>query len=162
MGGVFTVANVLIGVLATLVMDLGQAVGWKLGIAPPPPRPNGPAALGRWVGYISKGRFTHANILDTPKLRGEVIIGAATHYFLGIFITLGYFLVLRLAGVEPTFLNALVYGLVTVIFPWLIMFPALGAGWLGKEVPKLTRVALWNHTFYGLGLGLWISVFAGY
>jgi Protein of unknown function (DUF2938) len=143
---------VLAAILATLIMDLGNLLGMRAGVAPPPPRPNGPDALGRWVIYTTRGRFTHRDIRETPRLRGEVAVGIASHHAIGTILTLAYLLILQMARLAPSTLTGLGYGLLTTIFPWFLMFPALGAGWLGSRVPRLTRTAIWNHTWYGIGL----------
>jgi hypothetical protein len=149
-----SLAAILTAILATLIMDLGNLLGVRLGIAPPAPRPNGPDALGRWVAFMFRGRFTHSNIGETAPVRGEVIIGMTCHYAMGTIITLAYLVILQLVGLTPNILTGLGYGLVTTIFPWFLMFPALGAGWLGARVHHLTRTAVWNHTWYGIGLAV--------
>jgi hypothetical protein len=143
---------IIAAIVATLIMDLGNLLGMLAGVAPPPPRPNGPDALGRWVAYMARGRFTHRDIRETLPVRGEVLIGMVCHYAIGTTLTLGYLVVLQAAGLTPDILTGLGYGLATTIFPWFLMFPALGAGWLGRRVPHLTRTAVWNHTWYGIGL----------
>jgi uncharacterized membrane protein YagU involved in acid resistance len=149
---------ILIGLLATLTMDLGSQLGVWLRVAPPPPRPNGPHALGRWIGYMVRGQFTHADIHSTPSLRGEVIIAGVAHYSIGIVLTLGYFVGLALLRLTPTYLTGLVYGLITTVFPWFVMFPALGAGPMGARAAHMPRTALFNHTWYGIGLAVWTAL----
>ena len=136
-----SISMIIAAILATLIMDIGNLLGVRLGVAPPPPRPNGPDSLGRWVVYMARGRFAHRDIRETPPVRGEVIVGMVCHYA-----------ILQLAQLAPNVLTGMGYGLLTTVFPWLVMFPALGAGWLGRRVPHLTRTALWNHTWYGIGL----------
>jgi hypothetical protein len=143
---------ILAAILATLIMDIGNLLGMRLRVAPPAPRANGPDALGRWAAYMLRGQFTHGDIRDTPPVRGEVIIGVFCHYVIGTVLTLGYLVILQAAQLVPTITTGLAYGLSTTIFPWFLMFPALGAGWLGGRVPHLTRTAIWNHTWYGIGL----------
>ena len=40
--------------------------------------------LGRWIGYFRQGVFFHPNIVQTPIIAREAIIGWATHYVIGI------------------------------------------------------------------------------
>ena len=143
---------ILAAILATFVMDIGNLLGMRLGVAPPAPRPNGPDAVGRWAAYMPRGQFTHRDIRETAPVRGEVIIGMVCHYAIGSLLTLGYLVILQAAQLAPTIATGLAYGLATTIFPWFLMFPALGVGWLGARVPHLTRAAVWNHAWYGIGL----------
>jgi hypothetical protein len=46
-------------------------------------------------------------------------------------------------------------GLVTILAPWLVMQPAMGAGIAGSRSPNPTATRLRNlgtHTVYGMGL----------
>jgi hypothetical protein len=143
---------VLTAILATFIMDIGNLLGIRLRVAPPGPRPNGPDALGRWAAYLARGQFTHPDIRKTAPVRGEVAIGMVCHYAIGTVLTLAYLIILQLAHLAPNVFTGMAYGLLTTIFPWFLMFPSLGAGWLGARVPHLTRTAAWNHTWYGIGL----------
>lgn len=65
-------------------------------------------------------------------------------------------------GTAPSLLPALAYGVFTVAFPWFLMFPAIGAGWMGRAVPPgvhLTRASLYSHAVFGLGLAAGAMVF---
>ena len=47
------------------------------------------------------------------------------------------------------------------VFPWFLMFPSQGMGWLGRDAPgdaHLARVSLFNHIIFGLGMALWMAV----
>jgi hypothetical protein len=68
---------------------------------------------------------------------------------------------LRLAHATPTALSAIFYGRATTVFPWFLMFPSQGMGWLGRDAPgdaHLARVSLFNHIIFGLGIALWVAV----
>jgi len=55
----------------------------------------------------------------------------------------------------PTLLPALVIGLGTIVAPWFVMQPAMGAGIAGSRSPnpRATRLRnLGTHAMYGLGL----------
>ncbi len=57
----------------------------------------------------------------------------------------------------PSVWPALAIGLVTILAPWLVMQPAMGAGIAGSRSPNPTATRLRNlgtHTVYGLGLYL--------
>jgi hypothetical protein len=143
-----------IGIGATLVMDLWGAVRRPLfGFAP-----LDYALLGRWVGGIPRGQLSHTAIATSPRLPGERLIGWAAHYLIGITFAA---LLLVVAGddwrMRPTLAPALLVGVGTVLAPFLIMQPAMGAGLAGARTPRpaMTRLqSLLTHTIYGLGLYL--------
>jgi hypothetical protein len=117
--------------------------------------------IGRWIGYLLRGKFRHTDILQTPPLRGELVLGLAAHYLIGIVLTLVYLGLLVVAHARPTALSAILYGTATTVFPWFLMFPSQGMGWLGRDAPgdaHLARVSLFNHIIFGLGIALWVAV----
>jgi hypothetical protein len=108
-----------------------------------------------------RGKFKHDDILSTPPLKGELIFGILIHYLIGIILTLIYFVFLQITGIHATALLTIAYGLVTTIFPWFLMFPSEGMGWLGRDAPgnaHLARASLFNHAFFGLGLAVWMAL----
>jgi len=86
------------------------------------------------------------------------MLGLATHYLIGIVLTLVYLGLLVVAHATPTALSAILYGTPTTVFPWFLMFPSQGMGWLGRDAPgdaHLVRVSLF---IFGLGIALWMAV----
>lgn len=153
--------SLIVGILATLTMDVGGLIGLRLGIGGRGPRRTGPDLIGRWVGYLFRGKFKHTDILQTPPLRGEIILGGAAHYSIGIVLTLLYIGILLVAHAKPTVLSAFFYGVATTVFSWFILFPSEGMGWLGRDAPgdaHMPRFSLYNHIVFGLGLALWMMV----
>ena len=153
--------GVIVGILATLTMDVVAVIALRVGIAGRGPRRTGPDLIGRWIGYVLRGKFRHTDILQTPPLRGELLLGFAAHYSIGIVLTLIYFGLVALAHARPTTLSAVFYGTATTIFPWFLMFPSQGMGWLGWDAPgdaHLARASLFNHFVFGLGMALWIAL----
>ena len=75
-------------------MDLGALLGVRLGIPGPGPRRTGPDLIGRWIGYLVRGKFNHDDILRTPPLRGELPLGLLSHYAIGAVLGLVYFTLL--------------------------------------------------------------------
>src|SRR5262249_31736625 len=73
-----SLAGAVIRILATLTMDMGALLGVRLGIPGPGPRRLGPDLIGRWIGYLGRGKFKHDNILRTPPLRGESVCSVIT------------------------------------------------------------------------------------
>jgi hypothetical protein len=147
------VRSVLIGVGATLVMDAWAALLRRFGV----PSLNF-AMLGRWVGHLPRGRFVHESIARAPPIRGELALGWATHYAIGISFA---GLLLATFGLEwsraPTPLPALLVGVATVVAPLLVLQPALGAGVASRKTATPLRNSLKSvvtHTVFGFGLYL--------
>ncbi|MDZ4076004.1 MAG: DUF2938 domain-containing protein [Hylemonella sp.] len=139
------------GIGATAVMDLWLTLLKALGV----PGLNF-ALLGRWVGHMPHGRWTHDAIAKAWPVRGELALGWAVHYATGITFAL---LLAALAGPQwlraPSLLPALGFGLGTVVLPLFVMQPAMGAGVASSRTatPLLNCLkSLANHTVFGLGL----------
>lgn len=142
----------LIGILATAVLDLWAIFARQILHLPGPNW----AMAGRWLGHFKNGQFTHGNIASAPPITEERIIGWSTHYLIGILFAL---LLLLFTGPDwldkPTLLPALVVGLSTILAPFLIMQPAMGAGIAASKMPRpniarLSSVAA--HSVFGFGL----------
>jgi hypothetical protein len=147
------VRSLVIGVGATLVMDAWAALLRRFGI----PSLNF-AMLGRWVGHLPRGRFVHESIARAAPIRGELALGWATHYAIGISFA---GLLLATFGLEwsraPTPLPALLVGVATVVAPLLVLQPALGAGIASRKTTTPLRNSLKSlvtHTVFGFGLYL--------
>jgi len=143
--------SVLIGVGATALMDLWAAVLRRFGI----PSLN-LAFLGRWVGHLPSGQLMHASIAKAAPVPGELVLGWAAHYAIGI--TFAALLVVT-RGLDwarsPTLGPALFIGIVTVVAPLFILQPALGLGIASSKTPTPVFNALKSvatHTVFGLGL----------
>jgi len=144
---------VLIGGGATMLMDLWAAVLRQLGI-----KSLSFAFLGRWIGHLPEGRFIHESIAKAPPVRGELLLGWAAHYAIGIsFATL----LIGTFGLpwarSPSLLPALLIGIVTVVAPLFILQPALGAGIASSKTPTPlfnSIKSVVTHTVYGVGLYL--------
>jgi hypothetical protein len=114
--------------------------------------------LGRWVGHLPRGRFVHESIARAEPIRGELALGWATHYAIGISFA---GLLLATFGLEwsraPTPLPALLVGVATVAAPLLVLQPALGAGIASRKTATPLRNSLKSlvtHTVFGFGLYL--------
>jgi hypothetical protein len=143
----------LIGLGATLLMDL-----WNLFLKRVFNVPSlNYCLLGRWVRHMP-GTFRHASIQAAAPKSGECPIGWITHYTIGI--SLAVVFVALTAGewlARPTFLPALGWGLITIVFPFFLMQPALGFGVASSQAPKpwVARLkSLATHTVFGTGLYL--------
>lgn len=155
------IVGLIVGFLATVTMDVVAVIAFRFGIAGWGPRRTGPDLIGRWIGYLLQGKFRHTNILQTPPLRGELLLGLAAHYSIGIVLTLAYLGLLIMARATPTALSAILYGAATTALPWFLMFPSQGLGWLGRNAPggaHLARVSLFNHIIFGVAIAVWMTV----
>lgn len=142
---------VAVGIGATAVMDLWLLLLKARGI----PTLNF-TLLGRWVGHMPRGRWAHDGMAKAAPVQGELALGWAAHYATGIAFTT---LLAALAGPgwwqAPTLLPALALGIGTVVLPFFVMQPAMGAGIASSRTttPALNRLkSLANHTVFGLGL----------
>jgi Protein of unknown function (DUF2938) len=116
------------------------------------------ALLGRWIGHAARGRLRHERIAAAAPVPGERPLGWAAHYAIAVAFAL---VLVVLAGPDwlrnPTVGPALAVGLGTILAPWLVMQPGMGAGIAGSRTPnpRATRLRnLGTHTVYGLGLYL--------
>ncbi len=149
----FAVRTILIGVGATMLMDLWAALLRRIGV----PSLNF-AFLGRWIGHLPEGRWRHESIARSTPVRGERLIGWGAHYSIGVTFAA---LLLWQFGLpwarSPALLPALFIGLLTVAAPLLILQPALGAGIASSKTPTPVFNSLKSvvtHAIYGLGLYL--------
>lgn len=142
----------LAGVLATYGMDVAgrRIVAPALGKGPS-------GGLGRWIGYMLRGQFSHEDITKAEPIPHEAGIGMAAHYAIALVLGAGYALLLRVPQPRQSSLTrATAYGIATTVFPWFWMSPARGQGVMGlrdgdRRVPAF---ALCTHVAYGLGLGV--------
>ena len=143
---------VIVGVFATTVMDLYQQL---IRMISKLARPNW-ALVGRWLALMPRGRFLHDTIADAPAVNGEDGIGWLFHYFVGIVFAGVYLMIVHgpMAS-EPSLVSGLVFGLVALVFPWLVMQPALGFGVCALKMPNGGTVRTQNltsHLVFGAAL----------
>ncbi len=146
--------SVVIGIVATLVMDVGQRL--LHAIADLPPANWG--LIGRWVSGFPRGVFVHRPITATAPVRGEIAIGWIFHYLVGIAYAAVYVVTMRLgAGSGPSLISALAVAIALLVVPWFVMQPALGLGFMAARTPNPGATRIINvsvHTVFGLGLYL--------
>ena len=144
---------VVVGVIATLAMDLWQRLLQTIGV------PTGSWGLvGRWVAGLPRGVLVHRPITASPAVHNEVAIGWAFHYAVGIAYAALYLAIVRLGfGSKPALGSALLYSIALLVMPWFVMQPALGLGFMAARTPKPEAVRAVNisvHAAFGLGLYL--------
>jgi hypothetical protein len=145
---------VIIGMGATLFMDFFALFQQRFFSIVP----LNYALVGRWLIYIPKGIFRHKNILLTQPVNKESVIGWFAHYGIGVLFAA---IIIVITGnswlIEPTIIPSIVFGILTVIFPYFVMQPCLGFGIAAAKSPKpnVARIrSLMAHTIFGLGLYL--------
>lgn len=149
----FLTRTLALGIGATLTMDLWAFLLRRLGI----PSLNF-AFLGRWLGHLTEGKLVHDSIAQAAPVKGELLLGWAAHYGIGITFAGLLLAVNGLAWARsPSLWPALTLGLVTVVAPLFVLQPALGAGIASSRTPtpvfnSLKSVA--THLVFGLGLYL--------
>ena len=144
----------LIGILATFIADILASLTKQIFKIPFLDY----AWVGRWFLYMKQGQFTHTNIIQSAPLSGEKGFGWFIHYAIGIVIALIMLWIFQI-GLIPLnpYLYALIFGIITVAFPFFIMQPAFGFGIAANKTPapKIARFrSLLAHLYFGIGLSL--------
>ena len=152
------IRGALIGVLGTITMDLFTTIASKLRWVALLRRP----LIGRWFASVGRGQLCVRDIGLLAPAKNEVAIAVSVHYVIGVVLGILFLLVgsfLGLSTRNPWI--ALGFGLSTNVFPWFLMFPAMGYGWFGSRGPAGTRLfqgSLVAHCFYGVGLWLGATI----
>ncbi|MGK5068336.1 DUF2938 domain-containing protein [Janthinobacterium sp. RT4P48] len=143
-----------IGVGATAVMDVWAVALKRFWCIPS----LNYAMVGRWLGHLPRGTFSHTAIGQAAPVRDEAVLGWTAHYAIGVLFAA---VLLALAGQEwveaPTFAPALLAGVLSVAAPFCILQPGMGAGLAASKTPhpNAARVrSLMAHTAFGIGLYL--------
>jgi Protein of unknown function (DUF2938) len=151
----YIVGAILVGLGATLVMDL-----WALFLR----RAFSISSLdyclvGRWFRYMPDGTFRHVSIAAAPPKRSKCTVGWIAHYLIGAVFGLALVGIASGSWLErPTLLPALLFGIGTVLVPFLIMQLSFGLGVAASKTPNPTQArlrSLMAHTAFGIGLYMW-------
>ncbi|KAF7769921.1 hypothetical protein PCIT_a2846 [Pseudoalteromonas citrea] len=148
------IACVVVGMVATAFMDL-WAIFLKhvFGV-----RPLNYALVGRLGLHAIKGEFFHKNINVSQEMTGELMLGWLLHYLIGVIFSAVFIgLVDELWFYEPSIYLSILFGLLTVLLPFLIMQPAMGLGIAAAKapLPNVARIrSIQTHCIFGVGLYL--------
>lgn len=144
--------GVAIGLGATILMDIWAVILWKvLGQGAPDW-----AMVGRWCWHLQSAKVFHHDIADAAPFAQEQALGWIFHYAVGILY--GVILAVFMGPTwlaAPTFLPALLWGIVTVAGGWFLLQPGLGIGRAASKTANPTRSRAMNlmaHTVFALGL----------
>jgi hypothetical protein len=155
----YLVCALVLGVGATVLIDLWAIVRKR---AFDVPRPNY-RLVGRWFAHLARGRFRHDSIATSSPVPAEHVIGWGAHYLVGVLFAA---LLLVVCGLEwvrhPTIGPALLVGVGTVLAPFLVMQPGMGAGVAASRTarPAAARLqSIVTHTIFGMGLyaAAWVA-----
>lgn len=146
--------GVLMGIGGTAAMDIWAIVLHRFGGQS---RPNW-AMPGRWLAHVPRGRVFHDDIGAAQAVPGELALGWAFHYAVGIVYGVAFVL---LAGPDwlaaPDFLPLWIFSLATIAAGWFLLQPGMGLGWAASNTPdpwKVRGLGLSAHTVFGLGMWL--------
>ncbi|MBI5259421.1 MAG: DUF2938 family protein [Burkholderiales bacterium] len=152
------------GILGAVLMDITETFAARAGL-----RSGVSVALvGRWALGLLHGQWAHADIARSPARPGEVRMGWAFHFLVGGGgVALVYAAWLEAAGwMLPAhrLWGGVVFGALTSLLPWLLLLPAFGWGWFGRQGPAGSNPLLAStvsHLPYGLGVGAVMALGAG-
>jgi hypothetical protein len=143
---------IVVGLGATLVLDLWNLFLKHVFSIPVPHF----CLVGRWLCHMPSGTFRHASIGAAAQKPYECVVGWTFHYVVGaVFALVFVYLVSGDWLASPALLPALVFGVVTVVFPFFVMHPAFGIGVAASKTPNPTQArvrAFLNHAVFGIGL----------
>jgi len=146
----------LAGAIATASMDVLSMIAIRLRLI----APLSPNLIGRWFASVARAHPLHEDIARAAPISHELAIAVPGHYAIGMFLTALFVVLANRAGWPTRSLSpALAFGVCTNVFPWLLMFPAMGYGFFGAHGPEGTRLfvsSLASHGFFGLGI--WIAL----
>jgi len=145
-------AGLWMGLCATVLFDLwGVLLNRVAGL----PLPNW-GVVGRWAAGLARGRVFPGAIAEAPEVPGEVALGWAFHYAVGLVYGLVFAVLAGPAWLAaPNFWPAWIFALVTIAAGWFLLHPGLGLGWAASKTPNPWRVrglGLVAHSVFGLGL----------
>jgi hypothetical protein len=105
---------------------------------------------------MPEGTFMHASIAAAAPKRSECTVGWIAHYVIGATYALVFVAVVSGGWLaQPTFLPAILFGIGSVLVPYLIMQPSFGFGIAASKTPRPMQARLRSllaHTAFGVGL----------
>ena len=114
--------------------------------------------VGRWICHMPEGTFMHANIAAVPQRPSECLVGWSVHYVIGAVYALLFVAIVSDSWLaQPTLWPAVLFGVGSVVVPYLIMQPAFGLGIAASKAPHPMQArlrSLMAHTAFGVGLYL--------
>lgn len=149
-----SVGQILVaGIGACIVFDLWQRI---FAIATGIP-PSNWAMVGRWLlGMMAGQGLIARDLAARPARPNEAATGWALHYVVAVGYAVLYAALMQAGWLRAGLVDGLIFGLISVVVPWLFFMPALGNGVMARLTPNPPRacaVALVMHAVFGLALG---------
>ena len=97
---------------------------------------------------------------EQPEEKHETSVGWIVHYGVGIFYAYVFAVLVQFQLVKPTIIDGFIFGVASVVVPWLFFMPALGIGILANRAPNPRlecALALMMHSIFGLSVGVGFS-----
>ncbi len=146
-------AILVTGLAGATAADIGRSIyQWVTGF----PAVNW-SVTGRWFLMVLQGQPYVPGIGTAPSLPHELLAGHVAYYTIAVVFAGVYLTLLGLLKRPPTLWNGLIFGVVTMAFPFFVQMPLMGAGVLASATATPWLVigrTLVHHSSFGLGLGL--------
>lgn len=141
------------GLAGATAADIGRTVyQWATGFPPV-----NWSITGRWFLMVLQGHPYVPDIGTAPSLPHELIAGHAAYYTISVAFAAVYLMLLRLTSRGPTLWSGLIFGWVTMAFPFLVQMPLMGMGVLASATATPWLIigrTLVHHSSFGLGLAI--------
>lgn len=152
---------ILIGVGTCAIFDVWQRGFAKITGVPP----SNWALVGRWcLGFLAGRGLIARELATLPARPNELAAGWALHYGVAIAYAAAYAGLMQVGWLNAGFAGGLMFGVISVIVPWLFFMPALGNGVMARLTPKpvvACALALMMHAVFGVSMGVGFALFAG-
>lgn len=141
------------GLAGATAADIGRTIyQWATGFPPV-----NWSVTGRWFLMVLQGQPYVPDVGTAPSLPHELISGHVAYYAISVVFAGAYLTLLRLTKREPSAWNGLLFGWVTMAFPFFVQMPLMGAGVMASATATPWLVigrTLVHHSSFGLGLAI--------
>ena len=159
MDDVIVLQIVIVGVGACIIFDVWQHIFHWFTTIPP----SNWAIVGRWtMNLLTSGQLIAHDLELQPVRRNELGIGWLVHYVIAITYAAAFMLLMKANILDAELADGLLFGVVSVVVPWLFFLPCLGKGMFGRLTPNpllVCALALMMHSVFGIAIGLGFSFF---
>ena len=150
----FIFRSLIAGLAAATAADAGRTL-YQLATGFPPVNWS---VSGRWFLMVLSGQPYVPDIGAAPALPHELLAGHVAYYTISVLFAATYLFALsRTFERKPSLRNGLLFGWITMIFPFFVQMPAMGMGVLAlnTEIPGLIMLRTFvHHSSFGIGLAL--------
>jgi hypothetical protein len=147
----FLLPILVTGLAGATAADVGRTVYQALTGFPPVNW----SITGRWFLMVLGGLPYVSNIGAAPALPHELLAGHVAYYTISVIFAGVYLLLLRTMKREPSLWNGLLFGWVTMAFPFLVQMPLMGMGVFASATAMPGLIigrTLMHHSSFGLGM----------